>query len=276
MKVNVISDNRSWILKRMATESINHPDIEGVVSRKVDPTADINYFVNYALFKPVATPVACYFTHFEDKFASEWKRAERACSGAVFMAHRYKPNCKLSVFIPPTGLDYQHEDFTIGIVGAQYTNGRKGEDRILEIANALKDLPICWHFHGGNWHILKDLREIDSNHSFKTTEWKSDKDSIEFYKNINLYFTAAKLEGGPVPALEAAKVGCEMLTFDVGNTELWGEFSNIVTSVDEAISFIRAKVELHEKRRKLCEYNWQAFSDRHYELFMRMLNEKSK
>lgn len=274
MKVNVVSDNRSWILKRMARESIQHPDIDGHVGSKVDPTADINYFVNYAMLKKVPTKIICSFTHHDEKFMQEWKRAERASDAAVFMAHRYKPAVELSEFIPPAGLDFKQDDFTIGIVGAQYTNGRKGEDRIQKIVEALSDLPIKWHFFGGNWHIVKTLREMDTQHSFQMTEWKSDKQAVEFYKSIDLYFTASYLEGGPVPALEAAKVGTPMLTFDIGNNELWGEFAHMVSNVDQAIEHIAELVRIHENRRELCNYNWKLFSDKHYALFKQVLNEK--
>lgn len=274
MRVNVVSDNRSWILKRMAKESINHPGIEGKLSSRIDPDADINYFVNYNLYVPCPTKTVASFTHPNEVFAKQWKRAERSINGAVYMAERYKPETKLSAFIPPAGLDFQHGDFTIGIVGAQYTDGHKGDDRIKQIVEALSNLRICWHFYGGNWHIIKELQEIAPSHVFKQTDWKSDEDSVNFYQEIDLYFTAAYIEGGPVPALEAAKVGAPMLTFDVGNKELWGEFADIVTSVDEAIKIIRDKVYLHERRRLLCEYNWQAFSNRHYEFFNVVLNGK--
>ena len=274
MKVHVVTDNRSWILKRMSIEAVAHPDIIGTVGRKVDPSADINYFVNYGLIQPVNTKVVSYFTHHDPKFESEWKRAERASHGAVFMAHRYKPEHALTAFIPPTGLDYKHEDFTIGIVGTQYTNGRKGEDRILQIVKALRDLPIRWQFFGGNWHVVKDLKAIDSKHIFEMIEWQSDKQAIDFYSSIDLYFSAAYVEGGAVPSLEAAKIGVDMLTFDTGNTELWGEFATIVTSVEQAVAEIETKVRKHEQRKKLCLWDWQKYRDLHYDFFTKVLNGK--
>jgi hypothetical protein len=275
MKVNVVTDNRSWILKRMADESINHPEIEGTVGSKVDPTADINYFVNYNLYEPVGTKTVASFTHHDDNFIDTWNRAERRIDAAVYMAERYKPNHRLTAFIPPAGLEFQHDIFTIGICGTEYTNGRKGGDRILKMAEALKDLPIKWHFYGGNWQILKKLRVMDTQNKFVLTDWAGDKDSINFYKTINLYLCAAYLEGGPVPALEAAKVGASMLCFDVGNTELWGEFATIVELTSEAIEHIRKLVLIHERRRNLCNYNWAEFSRRHYELFQQVLTAEN-
>jgi hypothetical protein len=285
MKVNILTDSRSWILRRMSEEILKHPDINGQISKTTDPSADVNMFVNYYLYSPVGTKTVAYFTHHDPRYMDRWHTAEKACDGGVYMADRYKPNMKLTCQIPPAGLDVAPTPFTIGIVGSQYSDGRKGEDRILEIARYLKEHSIKWSFFGGNWKILDALKAISDKFIVSKKEWKSDKQAIDYYKSLDTMLIASYLEGGPVPAMEAVKLGVKTIVLDdVGNNELWGNFWNIgivdkikddndITNTTNACLLIDSLIRRKEKTNFFIDtYTWKNFTLQHYSFFERILN----
>lgn len=290
MKVNILTDTRSWILRRMSEEVLKHPDINGQISKQPDPNADINFFVNYYLYKPVGTKTVAYFTHHDSRYMKQWHDAQRACDGGIYMAKKYTPDMKLTQQIPPAGLDISPTPFTIGIVGSQYSDGRKGEDRILEIARGLKDYNIKWSFFGGNWKILDELKSIGKDFIVSKKEWKSDRQAIEYYKSLNVMLITSYLEGGPVPAMEAAKLGVRTFILDdIGNSEIWGGFGNMnildsvrfvaydgseLTSAQKVIAIFDDMITSHEKINYFREtYTWQNFTLQHYSFFEKVLND---
>lgn len=269
MFVNVVTEEGSWILKRIAEESIKYCP-ESKISNHIDTKYQINYFVNYALYKPSKTKSVAYFTHFTEACGDKWREAEKGLDGAVYMAKRYTPRCKNSIQIPPPGLTYMPEKFRIGVVGRQYADGRKGEKDILSIAKKLISYPITWDFMG-SWPISQDIRNLSQNYDVVNSSWKSDYESIKYYKKLNVIISMATLEGGPVPLLEAAKIGTPIISTNIGNTEYWGEFADIVGNVEQATSLLRSKLNIHERRRKLASLSWERFSRQHFIFFKSLL-----
>lgn len=61
MKLNIITEQDSWIFRRMAEEIIRN--CGGTIDIEPDPTADVNFFINYGFYEPVDTKTAAWFTH---------------------------------------------------------------------------------------------------------------------------------------------------------------------------------------------------------------------
>lgn len=271
MKVNVVTQDTSWILKRIAEESIKYLD-DATITDTFDLKADINFFVNYAMVNQrvigLDTINVAYFTHKDPKFAKEWERAEKVCKAGVYMAERYKPNVPITKKIYPTGLDkLTHEKLIIGVAGRVYDRGRKGEDLLREIDKCFPD-GIEWRFLGRGWDSLP------WHNDFELVQWESDEKSIEFYQNLDLFICASKKEGGPIPIMEAIKCGVPIISTDVGNREEWEDYVHIVDGLPQMGLIVDKYIARKECQYKLSLRNWDWFAQEHKLLFEQLYNDR--
>lgn len=265
MNVRIITKG-GWILQRIAKEVAKQTNAK--ISDKSDLNADINYFVNYALLTKKTPNAVAYFTHQEGKLMKVWKRAESLCKGAVYIADRYTPNVRHTKKIYPTGFDYSAVEpvLKVGVVGRIYPSGRKGEDDVLKIDKAFSVGDIEWHFMGSGW----DNFEYKNKATF--TDWQSDQQAIKFYKNIDVLLCTSKIEGGPIPVLEAIKVGTFVISYDVGNVEEWGTACDvaIVGDFSKMIYMLKALGARKLRRHSLCQRTWEDFGKRHLRFFKQL------
>ncbi len=117
-------------------------------------------------------------------------------------------------------LGISKEDFTIGFSAKASSDhdGRKGVDIFLRvISNLSTNLKDDLHLiiTGPGWDEM--IKNITSNnihiHYFPFLPIEQMPD---FYKSLNLYLVTAKVEGGPVPLLEAMSCGTPVITTPVG------------------------------------------------------------
>jgi len=250
----------------MAREAMQF--VHGDISTSPDPTADINYFMNYALVEPVDTKMGAYFTHQEERYMDSWRVAEQSCDFAGYMADRYRPDIDVAMKIFPPGLtpsnpikDYR---LKVGVVGRVYKSGRKGERHIVKIDVELRNA-IVWQFMGEGWTSVPLSAKMEQR------DFTNDQDAEVFYRSIDVLLSASELEGGSVPHLEAVKMGVPILTFDVGNSEVWGGNAIICHNTDEMIDVLRGMAEKKFRRYELQQKDWKWFGREHAKLFSRVL-----
>lgn len=266
MKVNVVTEKGSWILKRIAEESVKLIS-KGYVVREPDPSADINYYVNYALFQDVPTIKVSYFTHHEAKFERSWKLAEQNSDACIYVADMYKPNNPNCYKIFPAGLEYPvDKELKVGVAGRIYEDGRKGEQDI----KRLMLIPgIKWFSLGDDsWKVLGNKINI--------SVWRSDRQAIRWYRNLDVLICMSKKEGGPVPILEAIKCGVpNIVSTRVGNFEEWNGYhgTHIVQDVVEARNILLMLKEQHDFRYKLSQKTWDWLAREHLSLFKALVNK---
>lgn len=257
--INIVTEQGSWILKRMANELASHNGWK--VSTLTDPKSN-NYYMNYALAVgsiPCNGFKAGYFTHKEPDKLSEWQEAERVCKYGIYMANRYKPNCEKTAKIFPTGLHNTTRPLTVGFVGRLYSSGRKGEAEIKRVIEASNDLLQGIRFKAlGNdsWNKL----------GVKWEEWQSDEQARNWYNSIDVLYVASRLEGGPVPVMEAVKLGKDVIVGDIGNIEEWKELVYIGNSEIERVKHLYSLWHKRKRRIDLCNKDWKWFADEHKEI----------
>jgi len=261
MKVHIVTEG-GWILRRIADELKDN--LGWSISSEIDPKADINYFVNYALLKEKCpTDVVAFFTHRDPGLIKEWKRAENLCNVAVYMCDQHSPDMDFSLKLPVTGSDYKiGEEFIIGISGRPYKDGRKGDEIYKRLDLRLNSsLPITWKVMGNGWE------EIFTKRPLETIEWKSDEEAIEFYKSLDVLLTLSNLEGGPVCNFEAMKLGVPIISTPVGGVEFWGKHATIVNGTGDAMEALLEMIHSKEERIQLSEMNWEWFANEHEKFF---------
>lgn len=217
----IVYPNDNWILERSGRE------LEGL---EVAGT----YFLNYYLFDETQPkPWGAFFTHKEPKYAHIWDKVAQSVEYAVCLNENTKRELEetvKTVVIIRHGHDPRvKKEISFGVSGVRYPGGRKGEELIDE---AIKR----------GHHIL----------------WNEDfEQQPEFYRKIDYLLVPSRLEGGPVPVIDALASGVPVVARKgVGWCD---DFPAIRFSTDE---------EFHEILWKLTNPpTWEGWQDGHMSLF---------
>jgi glycosyltransferase involved in cell wall biosynthesis len=197
MKVNIVTERESqrWSLLYDAENLARHID-GATVGDKVDPTAHVNMFVNYALYVPVNTVRTAMFTHHEERYAARWDEAAEGCHWCFAMcrkAYEMLPNRKASVMrFWPHPQFHRQRPLVIGICGRDYRGGRKRMGWV----DSIRLIPgVVVKVTGGDY------------------KWE---ELPEYYDSLDYLVVISGNEGGPKPVIEAIARGVPVIAPDVG------------------------------------------------------------
>jgi hypothetical protein len=164
---------------------------------------DINYFINYALYRDIPGVSVGLFTHLED--SKPYRQRFETVAKLVdyhtgISAHTWGLLNNLGVngcrVIHP-GTDLQ-KPIVFGVCGKVHASGRKGE----HLVKTMVDYGFTVVAWGKGWpcQIMSDRLE----------------DRQEFYEFIDYLVITATNESGPVPVAEAIGMGVPVIAPDVG------------------------------------------------------------
>ncbi|MCG7392455.1 glycosyltransferase [Microvirga sp. ACRRW] len=258
-RVHIKIADRGWILEKCASE-IAKRSKSVTYGTNADPTADIQYYINYSSYRARVSPVeVAFFTH------SEWDQSARdsyfSTAGkvehCVCMAERYVQELKeaglqsVSMIRPGVDLDVFKPKVRIGVIGRTYHTGRKGEALVAQVMNVPG---IEWRFTGSGWpgrpmHV-------------------ADEALPEFYNDLDYVLVPSLYEGGPMSVLEGLACGVPIIASDVG----WvSEFPHIPFENGNAQSLRQVLEGLVAQRQQLRESvlqtTWDNWALKHLELF---------
>lgn len=180
-----------WILRRLCEGWAKHIP-NATITEKEPLSVPVNVFVNYRLYQPGDYKSICFFTHREDE---EFDEVAKECDWCLSMSYEWLdklPKGKSSYV--QIGLDdsYYKKDLKIGVIGRQYSNGRKRFDMV----NAIADIP------GVNIYF---------------TEGKIPDEAMpDFYDEMDVILVTSSLEAGPMCIKEATARRKPILTTAVG------------------------------------------------------------
>ena len=217
MKVHVICSNPEGdsILPRISRYLRDY--IGWSLSEQPDQKADLNLFVPYIDYSERfpewnKTKTAAYFSHHDTiklQKSEWWRHAAERVDLRICTAQRYADeiahNGRTVVAHAPIDPIFtiqpvrpKNKIFTVGVVGINYKDKRKGEDLIYQ---AWKGLPhLNWQASGRNWPFA--------------TRWRKWSQMPEFYHSLDAYLCAARIEGVPMPPLEALACGTPVIVPD--------------------------------------------------------------
>lgn len=160
----------------------------------------------------------------------------------------------------------------IGFVGRAYPDGRKGEDRLLEISRALSKEEFEFVLVGDRWEkVVTELQEngfeVAYHRRLKTEEVPV------VTKGLDVLLVCARNEGGPQPVLESLACGVPVISADVGFVPdlqaLVPQFITIFQADEEAVKALAkakenralAQQAVGEIRQKLERYSWKTWAE---------------
>lgn len=199
MKVHFVTETEAqrWILRPMAERLAS--EIPGAtLGTSVNPTATANVFFNYALYKPVDTITAGFFTHRErdGELGRRFNRIAARIDWCFAQSQRTAlllPAPKTSI-IPtfPLSAAFYKRTLVLGIVGRGYSSGRKRMD----------------------W--LADIRAIEGVTALVTGGKLKAAEMPGFYRKMDYLLVLSDNEGGPQPVLEAIATCKPVIAPNVG------------------------------------------------------------
>jgi len=198
VRLHIVTETEAqrWSL-RMDAENLAREIPGAVVGIVPDPRADVNMFVNYALYQPVRTVTTAMFTHRERSgplgarfdvvaMAVDWCFAMNRHTLALL------PKGKSSIMWVWPDPRYHKGKLILGVCGRAYKSGRKR---------------LGW---------VDDLQAIPGV-EIRTTGGKiAAADMPAYYDDLDYLVVIADNEGGPKPVVEALARGCPVIAPDVG------------------------------------------------------------
>ena len=217
MRVHVICQNHKddRIIPRQAR--LLHERLGWSLSSGPDRGADVYYLLPYLeaqRLKPwPAVPVAANFTHREEEppnnaKARLWDRVAEQVQLRITMARMYQ---EMLTPYGPTVLVHQNlerDHFTLakrekrtrlvcGFSGYTYANHRKGEDLARGLVESDLGRRVDWRASGRGWPVPT-----------RRYPWAQ---MPAFYQSLDVLVCTARVEGGPLPPLEALACGTSVV-----------------------------------------------------------------
>ena len=181
-----------------------HPSMPGaLLVGHMDRTA---FRLRYLLWKYSRLQAVCMAERWVNSLQRYWLAPERL---------RLIPHgIDLSLYAPAKGV-ISSAKVRIGFVGRAYPDGRKGEDRLLNISRRLDPAKYEFVLVGDRWQeTVTSLQgrgfEVTYHQMLKTAEIPA------VMTSLDVLLVCARNEGGPQPVLEALACAVPVLSTDVG------------------------------------------------------------
>ena len=201
-KVRIITEKPGWIMHRKAEEIQKHLGDDYVRINTDWAEAQIHYYINYGFFqnKPKFGITVANFTHYDsehlaDKFVQVAREVDHCIAVSNETASVLRnfgiPDEKITTILVGADAKFRPK-LTVGIMGRVYRGGRKGED----LVQALADDP----------EVASKVRIVAAKEGWGVPVWAFP-DQEDFYRAIDYLLIPSRLEGGPVPFMEALACG---------------------------------------------------------------------
>jgi len=273
-KVRIVTEPQGWIMYRMAEEIKNYiPDFVRI-NQDWD-SADVHYYINYGKYnkRPNKGLVVANFTHFDpdnfgDKFIAVANQVDHCVSISVQTTEALLkfgiPEDKITTIIVGADNCFQPK-LTLGVVGRIYPGGRKGEDIIHQIIS--------------DEDIMKHVQIVSNQDGWGLPVWQFE-ERANFYRSIDYLLVTSRLEGGPVPFMEALACGVLSIAPPIGVIPQFPHVPYKVGDVDQLKEVILRLAREHIRQsefltRFMRGRDWQGWASQHIKLFHELRFKKN-
>lgn len=218
MRIHFVAPiDEDWILRRIA-KSFQRNILGSSISDIPDYSADVNVYVNAQLFRHHTACDIGFFTHREHDGpeASRFDELAEAMDGCIAMCTRtaalLPPEKTTIIQVGPDNC-FSKKAIVLGIVGREYASGRKRYDWIAD---------------------LRAIPGIEVRFTNGKIPWRK---MPGFYRKIDYLLILSDNEGGPIPLLEALRMGVPVISSNVGFVP---EFSSLrYNTKEELLDLVR-------------------------------------
>ncbi len=273
-RVRIVTEKPGWIMHRKAEEIQKHLGADHVRINEDWPDADIHYYINYGYFraKPAKGLTVANFTHYDaDHLADKFVETARVVDHCVAVSKATAdilrdfgiPDEKITTIV--VGADIQFEPkLTIGVVGRVYPGGRKGDD----IVTALL----------GDPEVTAKVRIVASKEGWGAPVWNLP-DQADFYRAVDYLLVPSRIEGGPVPFMEALACGTMSIAPEIGVIPQFPHVSYPVGDVGALKNVLLRLADQHIGQRQFLastmrSVNWSGWAAEHEKVFLNLLWQK--
>ncbi len=270
-KIRIVTENPGWIMHRKAEEIQKHLGGRNVVINQDWEDAEIHYYINYGYFhnKPRRGLTLANFTHFDpDHLAEKFVEVAQAVDHCVAVSQATADvlrqfgvaDDRITTILVGADVHFRPK-LTLGVAGRVYPGGRKGED----IVRALLD----------DSEIGATIRIVAASEGWGAPVWQFD-DPADFYRAIDFLLVPSRLEGGPVPFMEALACGAMSVAPAIG---VIPQFPHVPYPVGDAAALKTVLLDLarrHVSQRRFASQamrglDWTGWASEHEKLFRRLL-----
>jgi glycosyltransferase involved in cell wall biosynthesis len=272
--VSIKTEEKGWIFYRKAEEiQKNLLDCEILINEESDDSADIVYFIHYARFneKIVKNKISiANFTHYVPGTNAEplFKAVAHKVDHCIAVSESTRRDLhalgvsddRITVIEVGAAKEFKPK-VVIGVVGRIYNDGRKGEDFVKKL---MKDKEVI---------SLVDLIAMDNCWGCNTINIDS---SHLFYSLIDYLLVPSRVEGGPVPFMEALACGKLAIAPPIGVIPSFphieyevGNYESLKTTVIETAK--KRIAELKVNSSYIVEKNWERWAFEHHLVFAKTL-----
>jgi hypothetical protein len=270
-KIRIVTEKPGWIMHRKAEEIQKHLGARHVVINQDWEGADIHYYINYGYFqsKPRRGLTLANFTHYDpDHLAEKFFAVAQAVDHCVAVSQATADvlrqfgvaDDRITTIVVGADIHFRPK-LTLGIAGRVYPGGRKGED----IVGALLDDP----------DVGATIRIVAASEGWGAPVWQFE-DPADFYRAIDFLLVPSRLEGGPVPFMEALACGTMSVAPPIG---VIPQFPYVPYPVGDVVALRSVLLDLarrHLSQRRFASQamrglDWTGWASEHEKLFRRLL-----
>ena len=276
-KVLMMTEEEGWILYRKCKEIQSKSKILNCKINDPSFDADIVYFMHYARYddKLARNKISvANFTHIvpgtntEKIFRDVAHKVDHCISisqeTTKILRSMGVESEKISTVVVGASNNYNPK-LVLGLVGRPYGDGRKGEDLVL---NILHDPELNEKIHLVSINKDWNVTTIDTTLDF-------------FYHYIDYLLVPSRVEGGPVPFMEALRCGKLSIAPSIGVIPSFPYEPYDVGSYDsmkETIlsMYTRKLLQKSEVLESINSFDWEGWVYKHESIFLELLSVKSK
>jgi len=278
-KVNIIINEKGWILDRYAREIAKRVD-NITIDTKPDPEADINHYLFWhpLIDNDPPTVATMWFTHLNVDWGDKARAACGKCVHIMCPSRHSKdvlielgiPGEKITVVYPGIDKMFKPRPIRIGLTGRPYVNGRKGEYTLIELSWRMDLSPFHFIIVGPGWDHIVGALALNGVRVTYVPEARHE-DYPRYIQEFDYYLSLAYAEGGPHGVLEALACGVPIISRPIGFAKDFGCAEYWTT--EDLIGTLEALVEEHGPRRDLTDFTWDNWAKKHQEIWGGLTDE---